>query len=214
MFNAYAKIADMLQRATSPPSPVLPPPTPPPASTQRVLERPTPAVASQRVPVMLRAKASSLPKQLPLSKPSDSSRLSTHRQVSPRFRHPQPAHLQFAQSLQHDPSVAGKMFHPATGRPETIDTLLRGPDKVTWTTSLANERARCAQGLTMNRPADRHIIGNQTIFFISPRQVPAGRKVTHANFVCTMRPGKAEPCRIRLTGRVARPDVTRISGSP
>jgi hypothetical protein len=35
--------------------------------------------------------------------------------------------------------------------------------------------------------------------FIKPHQVPAGRKVTYANFVCTMRPGKAEPCRVRMT---------------
>ena len=106
------------------------------------------------------------------------------------------------------------MFHPATGRPETIDTLLRGPDKVTWTTSLANEWARCAQGLTMNRPGDRHVIGNQTILFISPRQVPAGRKVTYANFVCTMRPGKAEPCRIRMTVGGDRLDAYQDVRSP
>jgi hypothetical protein len=35
--------------------------------------------------------------------------------------------------------------------------------------------------------------------FIMPHQVPAGRKVTYANFICTMQPGKAEPYRICMT---------------
>jgi hypothetical protein len=35
--------------------------------------------------------------------------------------------------------------------------------------------------------------------FICPAQVLAGGKVTYANFVCTMRPGKAEPYRICMT---------------
>jgi hypothetical protein len=35
--------------------------------------------------------------------------------------------------------------------------------------------------------------------FIRPSQVPARRKVTYAHFVCTMRPGKAERYRIRMT---------------
>jgi hypothetical protein len=111
----------------------------------------------------------------------------------------QTSRLQFAQSVQHDPSVSGKMFNPKTGRAETIDTLLQGPDQQTWTTSLSNEWGRCAQGISKNRPSSDAIIGNQTIFFIPPHQVPTGRKVTYANFVCTMRPGKAEPYRIRMT---------------
>ena len=34
---------------------------------------------------------------------------------------------------------------------------------------------------------------------MKPHQVPAGRKVTYANFVCTMRPNKSEVYRIRTT---------------
>jgi hypothetical protein len=91
------------------------------------------------------------------------------------------------------------MFNPDTGRAKTIDSLLQGPDKDIWTTSLTNEWGRCAQGVSKNRPAAKHVVGNQTIFFICPDQVPAGRKVTYSNFVCTMQPGKAEPYRIRMT---------------
>ena len=43
------------------------------------------------------------------------------------------------------------------------------------------------------------IEGTQTIFFIKPHQVPDGRKFTYANFVCTMRPNKAEVYRICMT---------------
>jgi hypothetical protein len=115
------------------------------------------------------------------------------------FYNGQMARLQFSQSVQHDPSVSGKMFNPMTGRAETIDTLLQGPDKQIWTTSLSNEWGRCAQGISKNRPQSDAIIGNQTIFFIPPHQVPTGRKVSYANFVCTMQPGKAEQYRIHMT---------------
>ena len=63
------------------------------------------------------------------------SRLNSHRST----------HL--AQSVQHDPTIAGKMFDPDTGRAETIDTLLDGPEILTWTTSLSNEWGRCTRGL-------------------------------------------------------------------
>jgi hypothetical protein len=58
------------------------------------------------------------------------------------------------------------MYNPVTGGAKNIDSLLRGPDTVTWTTALTNEWARCAQGIIGNLPSVGHIIGNQTIFFI------------------------------------------------
>jgi hypothetical protein len=114
------------------------------------------------------------------------------------YFNPRASRLQFAQSVQHDSSVSGKMFNPTTGRAETIDTLLHGPDKDIWTTSLTNEWARCAQGISRSRSSTEAIVGNQTIFFIPPHQVPTGCKVTYANFVCTMHPGKAEAYQIRM----------------
>ncbi|MFN9916082.1 MAG: hypothetical protein ACK53L_26060, partial [Pirellulaceae bacterium] len=116
----------------------------------------------------------------------------THRRV--------PAPLLVAQSVQHDPSIACKMFNPSTGKPETIDSLLVGPESQPWTRSLANEWGRCTQGITKQRPVlDEQIAGNDTMFFIRPNQVPAGRKVTYASIVCTMRPGKSEVYRVRIT---------------
>ena len=106
------------------------------------------------------------------------------------------------------------MYNPDTGKVENIDSLLRGPDSAIWTKSLTNEWGRCTQGLTKSRPISEHIIGNNTMVFILPHQVPAGRKVTYANFVCTMRPGKAELYRIRMTVGGDRLDAYQDVRSP
>ena len=107
------------------------------------------------------------------------------------------------------------MFNPVTGKPETIDSLLRGPDSKIWTRSLANEWGRCTQGITKQRPIlDEHIAGNNTMFFIRPHQVPAGRKVTYASIVCTMRPGKSEVYRVRITVGGNRLDAYQDVRSP
>jgi hypothetical protein len=215
ILNSYEKIAELLRRAVPPPAPVAPTNSPSPVLAQRVLPHPTPAstasVAPQRVP----APSLSIQKSQPAKHPfSASSPLAKCREISPRFSHRPAPRQQLAQSLQHDPTVAGKMYNPVTGRAENIDSLLRGPDTITWTTSLTNEWARCAQGIVGNRPSARHIVGNQTIFFIFPSQVPAGRKVTYATFVCTMRPGKAEPYQIRMTVGGDRLDAYQDVRSP
>lgn len=162
------------------------PPLPP--SAPRVSISPTP-VAPPRVSIL------SQPPTLPILP-----------RRSPRLHH--------ANSMQHDPSVAGKMFNSSTGRAETIDSLIRGPDTVIWTKSLSNEWGRLAQGISKNRLSTDCILGNNTIFFILPSQVPSGRKVTYANFVCTMRPGKSEPCRIRMTVGGDRLDAYQDVRSP
>ena len=106
------------------------------------------------------------------------------------------------------------MYNPDTGKVENIDSLLRGPDSAIWTKSLTNEWGRCTQGLTKSRPLSEHIIGNNMMVFILPHQVPAGRKVTYANFVRTMRPGKAELYRIRMTVGGDRLDAYQDVRSP
>jgi hypothetical protein len=116
--------------------------------------------------------------------------------------------------MQYDPSISGKMHNPATGRPETIDSLLNGPDRQIWTISLTNEWGRCTQGLSKHRSTATAIVGSSTIFFITPDQVPPGRKVTYVNFVCTMRPGKSDPCRIRMTVGGDRLDAFQDVRSP
>jgi hypothetical protein len=131
----------------------------------------------------------------------------------PAPRVPVPSSL-FANSMQYDPTIAGKMHNPVTGRAETIDSLLHGPDKAIWLQSLTNEWGRCTHGLSKHRPASTAIVGNSTMVFIRPTQVPPGRKVTYANFVCTMRPGKSDPCRIRMTVGGDRLDAFQDVRSP
>jgi hypothetical protein len=222
ILNAYAKIASILRRATPPaPSPPAPTPRVPeltlPVAPPRVPEITLPVapprvpnitlpVAPPRVPPALLAKKIPPPKLRPATR--------NYRDIGPRFGPRRSSRLHFAQSIQHDPTIAGKMFNPITGRPENIDTLLCGPDSPLWTTSLANEWARCAQGLSANRSAEQRVAGTDTIFFIRPRQVPAGRKVTYANFVCTMRPGKAELYRIHMTVGGDRLDAYQYVRSP
>ena len=90
------------------------------------------------------------------------------------------------------------MHHPITGHKEYVASLTTGPHKSIWLTSLANEFAHCAQGLTKTRPQNSKIIGNNTIFFITPSPVPPGRRVTYNSFVCAHRPTKTEPFCVRL----------------
>jgi hypothetical protein len=217
VLNSYEKIAETLRRAVLPPAPVAPTlVSPSPVSAQRVLTHLTPAsavsVAPQRVPIP----SLSIQKSQPAKHPSfsASSPIAKHREISPRVSHRPTPRQQLAQSLQHEPTIAGKMHNPVTGRAENIDCLLQGPDTVTWTTSLTNEWARCAQVIIRNRTSAAHIIGNQTIFFVFLSQVPARRKVAHATFVCTMRPGKAEPCRIHMTAGGDRLDACQDVCSP
>ena len=147
--------------------------------------------------------------RVPIPKPSAKAtshrtRSTTRLRASPRFKQiysrlNRPGATHLVQSIQHDPTIAGKMYNPDTGRAETIDSLLRGPDAARWTTSLSNEWGRCTRGLSKQRTPSTVIVGKETIVFIKPHDIPAGRTVTYANFVCTMRPGKSEVYRIRMT---------------
>ena len=151
--------------------------------------------------ILGRAVSPPLPfKSLPKESPAPSPRVSpvAPPRVSP-VAPPRVPTIPLAQSVQHDPTIAGTMYDPITGCKETIDSLLHGPDKAIWLQSLANECGRCTQGLSKQRTTDTAIIGNRTMFFIKPHEVPPDRKVTYANFVCTMRLGKTERYRICMT---------------
>jgi hypothetical protein len=154
-------------------------------------------VAAPRVPAST-AKVNNVPHHT-----SSTTRLRASPRFNAAYKHRlnsrRSARVHLAQSVQHDPTIAGKMYNPDTGKAETIDTLLNGPDGTIWTHSLTNEWGRCTRGLTKNRTKESTIIGQQTMVFIKPHEVPHGRKVTYANFVCTMRPGKSEVYRIRMT---------------
>ena len=211
ILNAYAKIAGILRRAVLPPPlPTIPVPTTPAPAALPPLTAPaippissTPIAAPVPLPRVHANKSPSLSKLSPLIaalRTSPRARLSrVHFNPCTHQRHLVQS-IQPAPSLvQHDPTIAGKMYHPVTGKVENIDSLLRGPDALKWYKSLTNEWGRCTQGVKKSRPVSEQISGNNTMVFILPHQVPAGRKVTYANFVCTMRPTKTEPWRIRMT---------------
>jgi hypothetical protein len=201
--NAYAELATILRRAV-PPAPT-PPPLPPIIVPPAASIPPTPAPFP--APVTLpRVVTPTLPAPLPRvpyksvhTAPIAALLRKLPRARLSRLRFDPRTHQPLAHSVQYDPSVAGKMYHPVTGKAENIDSLLRGPDGIKWFKSLTNEWGRCMQGLRKQRTISEQISGNDTMYFILPHQVPAGRTVTYANFVCTMRPGKAEIWRIRMT---------------
>ena len=61
--------------------------------------------------------------------------------------------------------IENRVYHHDTGTKQSIDTLLRGKDASTWTTSLFNEFGRLAQGVGKNRSSRNYIAGTNTIFF-------------------------------------------------
>ena len=94
------------------------------------------------------------------------------------------------------------------GKKETLDSLLRGPNKTVWERGLANELGRLSQGMK-----DR-VRAMDTIDFIHRHEVPSGKKVTYANMVCDYRPLKKEPYRVRLTVGGDRLPYAGDAGSP
>ncbi len=89
---------------------------------------------------------------------------------------------------------ANSVLHPTTGVPMEYKQLIKDPEtKAIWNTSAANKFGRLAQG------CGGRVKGTDTINFIKHADVPAGRIVTYARFVCVMRPQKSEPARTRLT---------------
>ena len=95
-----------------------------------------------------------------------------------------------------NPTITNKIyvqhiFDPQTGQRETIDTL-RNKYPQLWEPALSNEWGRLSDG------NDAGVKGTNTIEFIVKSEVPDGRDVTYASFVCDHRPLKPEPYRVRI----------------
>jgi hypothetical protein len=226
MLNAYVKIADILRRAFSLPktSPRLSLSVAPPAQLPTSLPSPitatipTPPAELQRVqaPKLILSPVAlpRVPKPIIVPPIRQSPRARLDRLHFDPRTHRRHLVQTLSVAVTHNPTIAGKMYHPVTGKVENIDSLLRGPDALKWYASLTNEWGRCTQGIKKSRSAATQIVGNNTIFFIRPQSVPPGRKVTYATFVCTMRPGKAEEWRIRMTVGGDRLDAYQDVRSP
>lgn len=84
--------------------------------------------------------------------------------------------------------------HYLTGKQMEYRDLIKDPHyRTDWLHSCSNEIGRLAQGV------GGRVKGTDTCFFIHKHQVPRGRTVTFARFVCTIRPEKSEPNRTRIT---------------
>jgi hypothetical protein len=221
--NAYVQIAQILKRATAPP-----PPTPsPPAAELRVplitdhqappqqILAPTPPtpVSPNLPPKKAPTDKSDPPIQTPNSRqPPRPSRLAPR----PSMR---PASSPLAQATidsSYSQHIAALTTTPPTaGKQGSLKKLLHGPDADTWKRGLANEWGRLLpHGIGITRPPPEWIDGTGTIFFIAKTQVPTGRKITYANFICTIRPQKAETHRVRMTAGGDKLDYPGDASSP
>ena len=235
--NAYTKIATFLSRATSRP---LPTPTATaiesPAAEMRVPHSP-PALPTKNPAAPLRVPTPTpmpplglgLPPQrlhiIPPS-PTQSTKPPAVNVPSLLGTSPPPLTTRFGHAIHHiaqnvikdryEHHIAALVTPPAaSGKQPSLDKLLRGPDATTWQRSNANEWGRLLpDGVGKSRPAKDRITGTGTLAFIRKTQVPAGRKVTYANWVCAIRNQKAETHRVRMTAGGDRLDCPYDVSSP
>ena len=87
------------------------------------------------------------------------------------------------------PSI-NHIYNKSTGKRETLDTLRALSNGTVWERALSNEWGWLASRNKYN------VTSTNTIKFIHYHEVPAGRDVTYASFVCDHRPLKSEPWRV------------------
>jgi hypothetical protein len=104
---------------------------------------------------------------------------------------------------------------PNAGNQGSLKKCLRSPDAAKWTRSLSNEWGQALpHGIGRNRPPKERIKGTGTVSSIKKSQVPKGRVVTYANFVCDIRPQKTETHRVRMTAGGNKLDYPSYASSP
>ena len=86
-----------------------------------------------------------------------------------------------ALSATHISQEAHSVLDAATSKVLEYRHLCQGPDKATWTTSLANDLGQLAQGVGTRMPT-----GTDTIFFIPKSAMPRQKKVTYGQLVSSI----------------------------
>jgi hypothetical protein len=221
--NAYIQIAQIIKRATA--SPIPPAPFPlilnqrvpmdtPPVQEQRVLAQPPSSLASPHSPITPEVRPT--PTKTPLSTRPPIPRRQSRRTIRPPSQSP---HGPLAQTATVNPYAryiaALTTTPPTSGKQGSIKKLLHGPDSKVWERGLANEWGRLlSHGIGTTRPPSDQIKGTGNIFFITKSQVPADRKVTHANFVYSIRLQKSETHRVRMTAGGDKLDYPGDASSP
>lgn len=143
------------------------------------------------------------PSSPPIRKPFQPIR----RSIRAPFRSQAATYLLAQTLFQPQPTHAGFIYNK-DGSKATINDLLSGENSIVWNRALSNEMGRLAQG------NDNGIEGTDTIDFIPFSEVPAHVKVTYANFICTHRPKKSEPWRIRVVAGGDKLNCSYDTGSP
>ena len=130
------------------------------------------------------------------------------RSTRPHFRSQAATYLLAQHIFQLNQLQHSGFIYNDDGTKASIDNLLNGKDKIKWDRALSNEVGRLAQGNSSGTA------GTDTIEFIPFNEVPSTSKVTYANFVCTYRPKKPEPWRIRLVAGGDKLHCNYDTGSP
>jgi hypothetical protein len=162
------------------------------------------------------AKKLPLPSNKPVSSLLKGPPRPSRRRLPPPSRHASGPLAQAATSLPYANHIAALVTTPPTaGKQGSLRKLRKGPEAHIWERSLANEWGRLLEhGLGQTRAETDKILGTGTIFFISKSDVPQDRKVTYANFVCNIRPQKAETHRVRMTAGGDKLDYPGDASSP
>ena len=102
--------------------------------------------------------------------------------------------------LDNDPydhwALHGTAINPDTGRVAEYDELSKCSEGAQWIQSNIEEFGRLAQGLG---PDSAMPHGTDTIRFIHPDQMPKDRTAAYIRTVCSDRPEKTNPKRVRIT---------------
>lgn len=148
-----------------------------------------------------------------LSKPRYHPKARTFPQHSygTRFRSQAAQHIAFNEFFSYHNPAVHHIYHPVTGKRQTIDELRNDPDpkiRERWDRATSNEWGRLAQG------NDFGVTATDTIEFIPKSQVPSDRDVTYVTFVLDYRPTKDDPWRVRITVGGDRLSYPGDAGSP
>ena len=107
---------------------------------------------------------------------------------------PKAQHFKVLSTNMQGNHQANVVIDPITGASLEYRHIIKGPTKIIWEKSPANETCRLAQGVGTRMPW-----GTNAIFFTPKEKVPAGRTVTYGIIVAEIRPKKAETHCTRLT---------------
>jgi len=221
--EAIRQISILLNRATIPPNPSTLNPKPKKVTWKNPISSTLfiPLIGTRSIKHPPKHIKSETPHQAPTSKTpknnATSPRVKKKQQIPRRIQPPRRSKLRsfrsraanFLQSqlLVQNTLYANHILHK-DGTRQSLDSLITGENKHVWINGLSNELGRLAQGNKNN------VEFTDTIEFILKSDVPQNSKVTYANFVCTHRPLKTEPWRVRLVAGGDKLEYEADAGSP